>query len=47
MKEKIMRINGDFGAKEFLKFNNDKLLNVEINDHNFAKDFNTIKNFNL
>ena len=47
MKEKIMHIDGDLGAKKILEFNNDKLLNVEIDDRNFAKDFNTVKNFNL
>ena len=47
MKEKIMHIDGDLGAKKILEFNNDKLLNVEIDDHNFAKDFNTLENFNL
>ena len=47
MKEKIMHIDGDSGAKKILEFNNEKLLNVEIGDHNFAKDFNTVENFNL
>ena len=47
MKEKIMHVNGDLGAKKILEFNNDKLLNVEIDDLNFFKDFNTVKNFNL
>ena len=47
MKEKIMHIDGDSGAKKILKLNHEKLLNIEIDDRNFAKDFNTVKNFNL
>ena len=41
MKEKIMSINGDAGAKKILELNKDKILNLEINDQGVAKGFNT------
>ena len=41
MKEKIMSIDGDAGAKKILEFNKDKILNLEINDQGVAKGFNT------
>ena len=46
MKEKIMSITGDVGAKKILELNKDKILNVEINDQSIAKDFNTQNDFN-
>ena len=40
-----MNINGDIGAKEILKKNNDKILNLPINDEAILKNYNTIENF--
>ena len=47
MKEKIMDIIGDNGAKKILKLNKDKILNIQINNQNIFKDFNTNKCFNF
>lgn len=44
MKEKILKIEGDFGAKKILIKNKIKL--IEISEKNFNRDFNTIENFN-
>ena len=41
MKEKIMNIDGDTGAKKILKLNKNKILNLEINNQGVAKGFNT------
>lgn len=46
MKEKIMSISGDFGAKKVLQLNKDKILNLEINNRGIVKGFNTQKDFN-
>ena len=46
MKEKIMVITGDVGAKKILELNKDKILNLEINDQSVTKGFNTQDNFN-
>ena len=45
MKEKIMSISGDAGAKKILELNKDKILNLEINDQSIAKSFNTQGDF--
>jgi hypothetical protein len=47
MKEKIMDITGDVGAKKILELNKDKILNVEINDQNITKSFDTRDHFNF
>ena len=47
MKEKIMDITGDVGAKKILELNKDKILNLEINDQNISKSFNTQDDFSL
>ena len=47
MKEKIMNISGDVGAKKILELNKDKILNLEINDQSITKGFDTQDNFNL
>ena len=47
MKEKIMNISGDVGAKKILELNKDKILNLEINDQSITKGFDTQANFNL
>ena len=46
MKEKIMNISGDVGAKKMLELNKDKILNLEINDQSITKGFDTQDNFN-
>ena len=45
MKEKIMNITGDVGAKKILELNKNKILSLEINDQSIAKDFNTQDDF--
>ena len=39
MKEKIMNITGDVGAKKILELNEDKILNLEIKNQNISKRF--------
>ena len=46
MREKIINISGDVGAKKILELNKDKILNLEINDQCVIKDFNTQDSFN-
>ena len=46
MKDEIMNIQGDIGAKKILELNKDKIFNLEINDQSITKDFNTKSNFN-
>ena len=46
MRNKIMNIQGDIGAKKILELNKDKILNLDINDQSITKDFNTKSNFN-
>ena len=46
MKEKVMDITGDVGAKKILELNKDKILNLEINDQSIARGFNTQDDFN-
>ena len=46
MKETVMNITGDVGAKKILELNKDKILNLEINDQNITKGFNTQDDFN-
>ena len=45
IKEKIMTIQGDVGAKKILELNKSKILNVEISNQGIKKDFNTKKDF--
>ena len=45
MKEKIMSIEGDVGAKKIIESNKDKVLNIKISDKNITKDFDIKKNF--
>ena len=47
MKEKIMNITGDVGAKKILELNKDKILNLEIKDQNINKGFDTQNDFNI
>ena len=46
MKETVMNITGDLGAKKILELNKDKILNLEINDQSIVKGFNTQDDFN-
>ena len=46
MKEKIINISGDVGAKKILELNKDKILNLEIDDQSITKGFDTQDNFN-
>ena len=45
MKEKVIDISGDVGAKKILELNKDKILNLEINDQSVTKGFNTQEDF--
>ena len=45
MKETVMNITGDVGAKKILELNKDKILNLEINDQSITKGFNTQGDF--
>ncbi|MAH54290.1 MAG: nucleotidyltransferase family protein [Pelagibacteraceae bacterium] len=45
MKEKVLNISGDIGAKKILELNKDKILNLEINDQSITKGFNTQGDF--
>ena len=45
MKEKIMNITGDVGAKKILELNKDKILNLEINDQSITRGFDTMDDF--
>ena len=45
MKEKILDIRGDVGAKKILESNKDKILNLEINDQSISKSFNAKVDF--
>ena len=45
MKEKIMKIAGDVGAKTILELNKDKILNIEVNDQSITKNLNTLDDF--
>ena len=45
IKEKIMTIQGDVGAKKILELNKDKILNLEIDNQGIRKDFNTKDDF--
>ena len=46
MKDRIMSIKGDVGAKEIIKLNNDKLLKIEVSEECITKDLNTQDSFN-
>ena len=46
MKEKVIDVSGDVGAKKILERNKDKIFNLEINDQSITKGFNTQDDFN-
>ena len=41
----LMNVQGDTGAKKILELNKNKILNVNIDELNFAKDFDTPEDF--
>jgi molybdenum cofactor cytidylyltransferase len=45
MKEKVIDISGDSGAKKILELNKANILNLEMNDQRIAKGFNTQNDF--
>ena len=45
MKEKVLDIRGDVGAKKILELNKDKISNLEINNQSISKSFNTQGDF--
>ena len=45
MKEKIMEVNGDMGAKKIISLNSDKVFSLDVNDDSITKDFNTNEDF--
>jgi len=46
MKEKVVDISGDVGAKKILELNKDKILSLEINERSIIRSFDTQDNFN-
>ena len=47
MKNEIISIQGDLGAKKIIKSNKNKVLNLETNDQGVTIDFNTQDSFKL
>ena len=47
MKNEIISIKGDLGAKKIIKSNKNKVLNLETNDQGVTIDFNTQDSFKL
>ena len=45
MKEKVMKVEGDMGAKNILAMDENKILNLEIKDQSIMKDYNTQESF--
>lgn len=45
MKEEVLSIKGDLGAKKLIELNRDKVLNVTIDDSSIIMSYNTQKNF--
>jgi len=45
MKDKIMSIKGDMGAKKLIELNKEKILNVSVNDKSVVENYNTQENF--
>ncbi len=46
VKEKIMTIKGDVGAKKILENNSEIIFNLEMNSQSILKNYNTPNNFN-
>jgi len=47
MKEKIMNINGDFGAKKIIEMNKNKILYIPVKNSGITLDFDTKEDFNF
>jgi len=47
MKEKIMQVKGDTGAKKILEFYKKNIIKVKINNRGVLENFNTKDSFNL
>ena len=47
LKNEIMKIQGDKGAKKILHSNKNEILKIETNDQNISLDFNVPYNFIL
>jgi len=47
MKDMIMNIEGDNGAKKILENNKEKIFEVEINNEGILKNYNTLNNFGI
>ncbi len=45
MKDEIMNVNGDLGAKEILKRNKEKIFSLEVKDLGILKNYNTLDSF--
>ena len=45
MKDKVLNISGDVGAKKILELNKAKILNLKINNQSIVKGFNTQDDF--
>tara|TARA_Y100000590_G_C15455778_1_gene914500 strand:+ start:251 stop:823 length:573 start_codon:yes stop_codon:yes gene_type:complete len=46
MREKIMKVSGDSGAKKILELNKDKIFSLEINNIGITKGIDSLENFN-
>jgi len=46
MKDEIMLVEGDWGAKKVIELNKNKILNVPFNNNGITLDFDTQENFN-
>ena len=46
MKDEIMLVEGDWGAKKIIELNKNKILNVPFNNRGITLDFDTQENFN-
>ena len=47
LKDKIMTIEGDNGAKKILEQNKNRIFNIEIKNQSILKDFNTLESFDF
>ena len=46
LKNEIMKVKGDFGAKKIIEMNKDKVFNLKIEDQALTQNFNTQNSFN-
>jgi len=47
MKNKILAIQGDSGAKKIIETEKNKILNIETNNEDITKNYNSLDNFNI